>query len=104
MARFVLHEHGSIRHHELSEGPVRIGADLGCELTLLGDGIEQDHAVAERGRTGWHVRVADGAYDKGNTRTGSNASSPRPLPVLLWRRCNTREAAQPPPPVATTKR
>ncbi|MCE9635370.1 MAG: sigma 54-interacting transcriptional regulator [Planctomycetes bacterium] len=61
MPRFAIHERGSIRHVELGDRTVRIGADLGCDLTLLGDGVEQEHAVVERGKTGWHVRTAGGA-------------------------------------------
>jgi transcriptional regulator with GAF, ATPase, and Fis domain len=61
MPRFQVHERGSIRHVELDEGTLRVGSDLSCDLTLFGDGIEAEHAVVERGKTGWRVRAATNA-------------------------------------------
>ena len=61
MARFAVHERGSVRHVDLADRPVRIGRDLGCELPLLCDGVEPEHAVVERGRTGWHLRAVGDA-------------------------------------------
>jgi transcriptional regulator with GAF, ATPase, and Fis domain len=61
MARFQVHERGAVRHVEVGERPLRVGRDLGADLPLLGDGIETEHCVVERGRTGWHLRTVGGA-------------------------------------------
>ncbi len=61
MARFAVHERGSVRHFELSDAAVSIGAGRGCGLVVNGSGVAEEHLAVERGRTGWHARRVAGS-------------------------------------------
>src|SRR5687767_563964 len=56
MARFQVHERGSVRWFDLGDVAVSVGAARDCGLPVDGQGVADEHLLLERSRAGWQVR------------------------------------------------